>query len=216
MADYVGELLLVCLGGVHESFKLGENTVPAARVNAVVLSGPQAGRIWTDALMFAVIALDQLRAEQPGNVILGRIRARRGGNNRDMYFIDSDITTYDNQIAQGWNNAYPGQLQQLQQQAVLLFQAEETKLGGAPAQAQSQAAPPPPPPPPNGPPAGFQPAPAAPAAAPPWAQTPEPAGAPAPAVVAPAAPPWPAAPATPNAHILGGPAAPGDTSTPPY
>lgn len=189
-ATYVGELAFVCIGGVHETFKLGDNTVPAARTNIVILTGPEAGREWTDAMLFGVITVDQCRGDV-GNVILGRFRARRGGNNRDMYYIDNEITPYDNQIAQGWDAAYPGKLLQLQQQAVLLYQAEEIKLnGGQPAQ-QNQAAPPPPPPPP--PPA------APPAAAPPW-------GAPAPAAAAPAAapPPWPvAAPA-------------GSTDTPPY
>jgi hypothetical protein len=222
MADYVGELLLFALGGVHETFKIGENTVPAARCNAVVLSGPQQGREWTDALLFAIIALDQFRAEQSGSVLLGRVRARRGANNRDMYYIDNDVTAYDDQIAQSWNAAYPGKLAQLAQQAVVMWQAEEIKLhSGQSAQAQ-QAAPPPPPPPPPPVTQGFQqgaqiqpaqPVQEAPAAAPPpWGTTPQTA----PAAAPPVPPSWPAAPAAPNAHILGGPAAPGDTSTPPY
>lgn len=205
LGNYVGNLMLVAVGGCHEGWQLNQNTVPAVRANVVILDGPDAGKEWLDALMFAVMVVDQFRHEA-GNVVLGRVVAKRGRGNNDMYWINPEVTAQDDQWAQAWNAAYPNRLAQLVQIAQSAYAVEEAKLNGGHAP-QSQSSPPPPPPPPAAPPAyAQQAAPPVPAYPPPPPAAPEPA--------APAgSPPW--APA-PNAHILGGPALPGDTSTPPY
>jgi hypothetical protein len=223
LGNYVGNLLLVAVGGCHENWPLNNNTIPAVRANVVVLDGPEAGKEWLDALMFAVMVVDQFRHEA-GSVVLGRVVAKRGRGNNDMYWINPEVTPQDDQWARAWDAAYPGRLAQLVQIAQSAFAVEEAKLGSGYAP-QSQTAPPPPPPPPSAPPAyaqqqgappayAQQPAQAAPAAPPAEAAPnfpPPPPAAPEPAAPAGSPPPW-----APNAHILGGPAAPGDTSTPPY
>lgn len=194
-ANYTGELLFVAVGGVHEHFSLNGNNVPAARTNIVVLSGPEQGREWTDALLFGVITVDQCRAAiaeatkqgQQGSLILGRVGTRRGSNARDMYYLDSEVAPYDEQIAQSWDAAYPGKLAQLQRDAVTMFQAEEIKLNGG----RAQAAPPPPPPAP-------------------------PAAPPAPPAFPPPPPPQPAQGVQSSPPPWGSPTASGSQDTPPY
>jgi len=205
LGTYVGNLLLITIGGCHNNWKVGQEWVPAIRAAAVVLDGPEAGKEWPDALMFATIVVDQFRND-PGGIVLGRVCAKPGRGNNAMYWIDAQISPADDALARSWDAAYPGRLAQLQQLTVANFMSEESKLNGGHPAPQSQAAPPPPPPPP-----AYAPAPAAPAAPP---------APPAPAV--PAFPPPP--PANPPAVQSGPPpwagaatsVAPATEDTPPY
>lgn len=198
LANYVGELLLVCIGGVHEQWRLNSgDIIPAVRANVVVLSGPDAGREWLDSLMFAVIVVDQARNDA-GGIVLARVCAKRGRGNNDMYWLDSNVTPADDQLARSWDTAYPGRLTTLQQLAVSAFNNEEFKSNGGRPPGQQQAAPPPPPPPaPVAPPPAFPP--------PPPAQAPEVLSGP---------PPW-AGGQTGSADPWA-PAPAGSADTPPY
>lgn len=211
LGNYVGQLLLVCVGGTHENWPIGNETAPAVRGNVVVV---ESGEEWLDVLMFAVKVVAQFRGET-GNVVLGRVVAERGRGSNEMYSIDPKVSPTDEQWAHYWHSQHPNRLAELQHLAAVTFQAEEARrTGGHSPAPQSQAAPPPPPPPPAAPP---QPPAAPPAYAPPAAPPPS-------AGVAPGGPPpWSPGgtetvntPPAPNQHIVGGPPMPGDTSTPPY
>lgn len=215
LGDHVGTLGLFVVGGLHPAWPVGGETAPAVRGCFVAVDGPRAGEEGIDVLWFAVKVVDQLGNEPPGSVILGRVRAERGRGSNSMLSIDTNLTPTDEQWAQYWVAQHPGRLEQLQAIAVASYNNAGQRASGNGGQPQSQAAPPPPPPPPAAPPAAYVmplhasgPPPVAPPAGPPAPSAP-------PGPPAPPAAPW-APPPTSNAHILGGPPAPGDTSTPPY
>ncbi len=203
LGNYVGQLLLFTIGGVHENWPIGNETAPAVRGNVIAV---ETGEEWVDALMFAVKVVTQFRGDV-GGVVLGRVVAEKGRGSNEMYSIDPKITETDEQWANYWMSTHPGRLEELRHMASVTFQAEEARRnGGSRVAASAPAAPPPPPPPPPPP------------AAPPPPPTAQPAYAPSgpPSAPPPWSPPAGPPPPPPNQHIVGGPPTPGDASTPPY
>lgn len=215
LADHVGVLAFFIVGGLHSNMATSFGEKDGVRCAIVMLDGPEAGKEFSDIVIFNSRPVARLR-NSAGNIILARIGMGqgKGGNNAPIELIEA--TPQDSALAAQYHQYYPQKLEHLRQAAIYGWQQAEQKaqqgLGRPtssphPTHAGSrapqngwgtqQAAPPAPPSPP--PAWSGSPAPAAPPAAPPadpWGQSA--ASPPPPPAPAPAAPPWAApAPAQP-------------------
>ena len=71
-ADNKGSLILFTVHGIEAGIKTVHGEQSAARVDAVILDGPQAGEVYVDTLVFPEVLQGQLKAKVGGKV-LGRL-----------------------------------------------------------------------------------------------------------------------------------------------
>lgn len=208
----IGTCLMLIIGGRHEEIPTNYENKDRIHASIVALDGPEAGCVFENV---------EIRNEKPkrryrgsaGKVHVGRVTSSIVANNEAIDI--AEMSPYDDQLATGWNNYYPGRLAQLIQSTVAAFEQDEVKFraeiagqnqqGQQQPQAQpqpsspwTQQAPPQPPPPPAPPvpnggqpqsPWSGQPQPPTAPPAPAWPQFPPPAPS-APAPVGQGQPPW--------------------------
>lgn len=140
LKDNPGDVALFILGGQHQQVNTRHGVKPAWRMTVVMLTGRRAGVIHDDVLLFGN-AGSQFMDLPEGHVTLGRITVR------DQAVSVDDPSTYDNQVAEQWMQAHPGQLDRLRNDAVRNYREQDVKIrtnlreaagNGGPAPAPSQ------------------------------------------------------------------------------
>jgi len=114
IGDYVGEVVLVVIGGLHEAFETEHGVKPALRCAIVVLTGDSSGSVFDDVLLFGRRALC-FPDMGPSDVSV--VRVAKEGKAIDLV----KATDYDKQMAGAWCEANKAQLAVLTSETVRSF-----------------------------------------------------------------------------------------------
>lgn len=111
LSDFVGELLFCLVGGYEPTMSTQYGEKAAVRATVIVLSGPKAGEIYRDVLIFNTRVVQRLRGAV-GEAILGFVTQLASGRGNPAVDIeDPGQAGYD--VATRYVDAYPGRLAEL-------------------------------------------------------------------------------------------------------
>jgi hypothetical protein len=166
LKPFINELVFVMPGGVG-SYNGQNGVIPTVRVTLVPITGPQAGELLEDTLIFATRIVQRLRG-QIGQVVFGQVREI--GRAMDL----EDPGPMGHQFANQYDQQFPGKLAALAAEAVKYHemienpQPQPQQQGWTSANQQAQQGPPPSWATAPAAPYGQQPAQPAPSQPPPW------------------------------------------------
>jgi len=94
--EYLGDVVIVIKGGVHDAIKTQDFGVkPATRVTVIVLTGRDAGEVFEDVLLWSK-QHETFRDEPQGKAVVCRIMAAGRGASFDV------VSDYDRKQATAW------------------------------------------------------------------------------------------------------------------
>jgi hypothetical protein len=117
-AEQLDQTAFIIVGGLHEAISTRSfGDKPAVRATVVMLTGPLAGSVHEDTLLFQSSIVSQLRDEEPGTVKLVRI-VRNGERGVRL----DPPTGYDDKLANAFVADNPGALEKLRDSALRNFE----------------------------------------------------------------------------------------------
>jgi len=126
LKPFINELVFVMPGGLG-SYQSERGVIPTVRVTMVPITGPQAGEVLEDVIIFATRIVQRLRG-QIGQVVFGQVREI--GRAMDL----EDPGPMGHQFANGYDQANPGKLTALAAESVRYH--EQMERGGQQPQQQ--------------------------------------------------------------------------------
>jgi hypothetical protein len=126
LQDVMGQLVAFCPIGMVYDMATVHGTKSALRAVIVVLTGEHAGNVVPDALVFNTKIVARFRSATPGSVVLGAVVLGEGKGSIppvDLAAVGADGRA----IADAWEAANPGRLEQLISNATFHHQQEEMR-----------------------------------------------------------------------------------------
>lgn len=137
LSDYMGQLVIVAVGGFERDISTSFGDRDAVRAAVVVLTGEHAGEQFPDCLLFNTRIVSRFRS-QAGSIVLGAVVLADGkGANQPVDLVEVGADAYA--VADAWEQQNPGVLDKLLAEVVESHRAEMSR-GQRPAQAQTQPA----------------------------------------------------------------------------
>jgi hypothetical protein len=135
LSDYLGQLVIVCVGGFERGISTSFGDRDAVRASVVVLTGDHANEIYSDTLLFNSRIVSRFRAK-PGTIALGAVVLGDGrGTQQPVDLIEVGPDAYA--VADAWESQNVGVLDKLLADVVASSQAEAMR-GMNPPQQQNQ------------------------------------------------------------------------------